>query len=256
MQRWVRELAPHDWLVLGFVVILNLASYSVADATRGGQCLQVATAMLAVLLVVLGLVRSGWLRDSWLAPLLYRVAIYGSVQLSYFFLGWLLPMLNRGTLDTELYALDLALFGFEPALAMDGWVTPLSTEWFAFFYYSYFLILALHVVPILFGSRSQRLLGEFALGMLLVFCLLGPGRRVSEAAAQRAVGGFGDGNRRVRRLSAGHIPVAAHRCPRLHHAVRFPPPQPDPVPLHLAADGILFSQHHRGDDVPTVALRD
>jgi membrane-associated phospholipid phosphatase len=54
---------------------------------------------------------------------------------------------------------------------MDRWVSDLTTEWFAFFYYSYFLMLTLHVLPILFGSRSQRLLGEFTLGMLLVFCV-------------------------------------------------------------------------------------
>jgi membrane-associated phospholipid phosphatase len=146
LRRLVHELAPQDWLVLIFVVSLNVASYAAADSPQRARCIHVAAGMLAVV-------------------------IYGSVQLSYFFLGWLLPVLNSRTLDTELYDLDLALFGFEPALAMDRWVSDLTTEWFAFFYYSYFLMLTLHVLPILFGSRSQRLLGEFTLGMLLVFCV-------------------------------------------------------------------------------------
>ena len=153
------------------MLILNLGAYLAADVPQRGASMKQAAAMLGFLVVTLLLVRGGWLRHGLFAPLMYRVALYGSVQLSYFFLGGLLPILNDRMLDTELYELDLALFGFEPALAMDAWVTSLTTEWFAFFYFTYFFILALHVIPVLFGTRNQQLLGEFTLGMMLVFCI-------------------------------------------------------------------------------------
>ena len=166
-----RELSFHDWLVLGFVLTLNAAALLAPFGSTGTHCLLQVLAMLLFLLATLLLVRSGWLKHRFSTALLYRIGIYGSVQLSYFVLGGLLPLLHPQTLDHQLYQLDLKWFGVEPALAMDALVTPARTEWFAFFYYTYFFILAVHVIPILFGSRSQRRLGEFALGMLLVFCL-------------------------------------------------------------------------------------
>jgi hypothetical protein len=54
---------------------------------------------------------------------------------------------------------------------MDATVNSMTTEWFSFFYYGYFFVLALHVIPILMFSRNARVLSEFALGMLFVFCL-------------------------------------------------------------------------------------
>jgi hypothetical protein len=102
---------------------------------------------------------------------LYRFAIYGTVQLSYFFLAALLPLVNTTTLDVGLYKLDLALFGFEPALVMDSIVTSATTEWFAFYYFGYFFLLAIHVIPILLFAKSTRVVSEFALGMVTVFCI-------------------------------------------------------------------------------------
>jgi putative tricarboxylic transport membrane protein len=73
--------------------------------------------------------------------------------------------------DQTLYELDLALFGFEPAMALEAWVTPVTTEWFSFFYFSYFLLLSLHIWPVLILCRQQQLMGEFCLGMLGMFCV-------------------------------------------------------------------------------------
>jgi membrane-associated phospholipid phosphatase len=121
--------------------------------------------------VTLVVVRGGIFKHPVLTPLLYRFAIYGTVQLSYFFLANLLPLVNTTTLDVELHRLDELLFGVEPAMAMDAIVSSATTEWFAFFYYGYFFVLALHVIPILMFSRHARVVSEFALGMLTVFCL-------------------------------------------------------------------------------------
>jgi membrane-associated phospholipid phosphatase len=63
----------------------------------------------------------------------------------------------------------MAIFGVEPAMAMDTIVNSITTEWFAFFYFGYFFLLALHVIPILFLSRRPHILGEFSFGMLFLF---------------------------------------------------------------------------------------
>ncbi len=171
LHRVVREMAPHDWLVLAYMVVLNVAVLRAAPGPARVESQERVAAMLVFLIGVLVLVRGRVLRHSFFAPLLYRLAIYGTVQLSYFFLAVLLPLVNSSSLDVQLYHLDMRFFGVEPALYMDRLINPVTTEWFAFFYFAYFFVLAMHVIPILMGSRQQRLLGEFALGMIAVFCI-------------------------------------------------------------------------------------
>jgi hypothetical protein len=171
MSRLIREFAVQDWIALAYMVGLNVAALIAQPGTARIQSLYRMSGLLAFLLTALVLVRGRFLRDGRIAPLLYRLGIYGTVQLSYFFMHDLLPILNTRTLDVQLYQLDLALFGVEPAIAMDRWVTPFTTEWFAFFYFGYFFLLAFHVIPILMLSKRARLVAEFALGMVLVFCI-------------------------------------------------------------------------------------
>jgi hypothetical protein len=83
----------------------------------------------------------------------------------------LLPVANPGSLDHELYALDMALFGVEPAMVFDSFVTSLTTEWFSFFYFGYFFLIGAHILPIVFLARQRQLLGEFTFGLLTVFCI-------------------------------------------------------------------------------------
>jgi membrane-associated phospholipid phosphatase len=116
-------------------------------------------------------IRTRTLTQRWVAPVAYRVATYGTVQMSYFLFAEFLPFVSPHSMDRKLYDLDLSIFGVEPAMYFDRFVTPTTTEWFAFFYFSYFFVLALHVLPILFLSKNGRLLTEFALGMLVVFCI-------------------------------------------------------------------------------------
>lgn len=165
------NLSVMDWLVFAYMATLNLAVMQGQRGPSMGPSLLRAGSLTLFFIVGLVLVRGELLRDGLAKSFLYRVVIYAPVQLSYFFFRELLPHINPGALDQELYALDLTLFGVEPALVFDRMVTPATTEWFAFFYFGYFFVLALHVIPIQFFSRDQRLVGEFALGMLLVFCI-------------------------------------------------------------------------------------
>lgn len=171
VRRLLREMAAHDWLVLLFLTILTTVALRCEPSVDQRVSAIRMGSLLAFQVVTLILVRGRVFKHGFWAPLMYRFALYGTVQLSYFFLARLLPLVNPTTLDLQLYQLDLRLFGFEPAIAMDAIVTPATTEWFAFFYFDYFFILAIHVIPILLFAQSSRLLGEFALGMLTVFCV-------------------------------------------------------------------------------------
>jgi hypothetical protein len=170
LREWLARVALNDWIVLAYLGVLNLAVLcSDGDGpARDRVLLEVGGLFVVFSVVVLGLVRGGVLTHPILCPLAFRLSHYGCIQLTYFFLRGLLPLVNPGTLDLELHQTDLALFGVEPALALEPFISHATTEWFAFFYYGYFFVLGLHVIPIIFFSRDPRLLSEFALGLLLV----------------------------------------------------------------------------------------
>lgn len=170
-RRAIHELSLHDYLVIGYAFALNVAALSAPTGAARTACLAMAAPLFVWVTCSVFLVRSRIVRHPFAAPLIYRLGIYGTVQLSYFLFANFLPLINSSSLDRELYRLDLGLFGFEPALVMDRWVTPTTTEWFAFFYFGYFFLLAVHVLGLLFFARHQRILGEFCLGVLTVFCV-------------------------------------------------------------------------------------
>jgi len=170
-QRFFRSFAVTDLLVLAYLLELNIAVlHAPPNPWRLHSLLQVA-GLLAAYVLCVGTARAAVIPSAFWTALLYRVGIYGTVQQSYFFFKHLLPVVNPGSLDRQLFALDHLLFGFEPAVWADQFVTPLTTEWFAFFYFCYFFLLAAHIFPIVFGARDQLLLGEFMMGMLIVVCL-------------------------------------------------------------------------------------
>lgn len=166
----LRSFAVADLMVAAYLLELNVAVWIAPASPFKHQSLLQVGGLLATYVVCLSLVRGGALKSRFWNALLYRIGIYGTVQQSYFFFKHVLPVVNPGSLDQRLFALDHVLFGFEPALWADQFVTPTTTEWFAFFYFCYFFLLAAHIFPIVFGARDQQLLGEFMLGMLIVVC--------------------------------------------------------------------------------------
>jgi membrane-associated phospholipid phosphatase len=171
LARFRRELAPQDYVVFFYLVFLNIAVLNSPSGPARDESLRNVVAFLIAQIATVIAVRTKWLTQRFAAPLLYRLIIYGCVQVTYFMFAQLLPLVNPRALDHQLYQLDLSLFGVEPAVYFDRFVTPTTTEWFAFFYFSYFFVLALHVLPILFVSRNARMISEFALGMILLFCM-------------------------------------------------------------------------------------
>jgi hypothetical protein len=167
--RFLRELASHDWIVATYLTILTTAVALAPPSITRTNCLGHVALMLGFCLAVLILVRGGLLRDHFFAPLLYRLGVYGTLQISYFELRELLPLVNSSSLDSQLSFIDERVLHFEPSLFMDRFVSPATTEWFAFFYFGYFALLASHVLPMVFFSRRLKLVGEFGLGLMFVY---------------------------------------------------------------------------------------
>jgi hypothetical protein len=166
---WVRNWASQDWIAVGYFVVLLSALFMVRGPDRN-ECIVRVAANFGMFLFVLALVRGNVLRwGSVASSQLYRVAIIATLLATFFQLRDILPLVSPWTDDARIYAFDLKVFGFEPSVYLDRWVTPATTEWFAFFYFLYFLILCVHVLPMVFLQRDTHLLNQFATGALLMF---------------------------------------------------------------------------------------
>jgi hypothetical protein len=166
---FVNSFASQDWLVIGYFLTL-LVALAVGQGPRRSDCVLRVSADLGGFLFVLALVRLHVLRwGGAVSSLLYRVAFIAALLGSFFQLREILPAVSPWAVDGRIYAFDLQVFGVEPSVWLDRFVTPATTEWFAFFYFLYFLILTVHVLPMLFWERDLRVLGRFGVGIVLVF---------------------------------------------------------------------------------------
>lgn len=237
-RRALRHMALQDWLILGYHTILVLVALAAPRGAEHGIIARSFVLLLAFVFLAMFTVRADLLERPRASGILYRMTILCSVQLSYYQMGRLLPILYPTTLDQQILDFDLWLFGFEPAMSMDAWVTPLTTEWFSFAYYGYFAFLSLHVLPMFFSSRHMRAAGEFSLGLSFVFVVghllyfvvpgYGPGVAMPEAFSSPLGSGFWTNlmNATVREFGA-HMDI----FPSIHTA----------VPVFLC----LFGYRHR-----------
>jgi hypothetical protein len=167
---FTRNLAPQDWYIAAYFTVLSLAVTFGHGPSRAYSLALIATDA-ACLVVGLALTRGGVLRANGFAnAMLYRLTVWLTVFCSYFQLRHILPAVSERTVDSDLLAFDLRVFHVEPSLAWDKYVTPVTTEWFAFFYFGYFFLLSAHVLSIMLAAKSQFRLAHFALGIFLVFC--------------------------------------------------------------------------------------
>jgi len=165
----VQNLASHDWLILGFFAI-EWVALALGRGPGRDTCLTRVTADLVGYLALVALVRLEIMR--WGGPassLLYRLGMLGAVVGSYLQLREILPAVRAGALDERLYAFDQKMFGVEPAVWFDHFASHETTEWFAFFYFLYFVLVSAHVFPMLFWARDEEMLSQFGVGILLVF---------------------------------------------------------------------------------------
>lgn len=190
-------LAAQDWLLLGYFFLLGTCVVAVNGPHRDESLLWIGvdTAVLAAGLLAC----RGELLPERAGTVLYRAAIVGTLVASFLQLKGILADFAPRAVDAQLLALDQRVFGVEPALAWDRLVLPWTTEYFSFFYFSYYFLLATHVLPIVFATKDARSLAEFSLGILLVFCVahvvymlvpaFGPYRHVPEAFEHTLRGG-------------------------------------------------------------------
>jgi len=165
-----RNAASYEWVIAIYLLWLVFLALTSSGPFRE-WCITWTTTSLAIHLTTVAAVRGGLIGNRFAAGMATRIVSYGAFQYSYFGLRYLLPAAVPWSFDQQLYELDLGVFHFEPSLAWDKFVNPLTTEWFAFFYFLYFLIVAGHVFPILFGARDDKFLSEFGMGILTLFCV-------------------------------------------------------------------------------------
>ena len=170
LARFVRNLAPQDWYI-GLYFCVMLLALAFGSGPDRPACIERVWIDFALFGAGLSLTRGGILKQgSFVSGLLYRMTVFLAVFLSYFQLRHILPAVSERAVDGDIFAFDMRVFHFEPSVAWDKFVSPITTEWFAFFYFGYFFILAMHVLPIMLVSRNEHRLAHFAMGIFIVFC--------------------------------------------------------------------------------------
>jgi hypothetical protein len=165
------EFSPVDWIITFFFSVLTLAVLMGRGPHRDGS-LELVALDWTVFAAGLSLSRGGILaKGGFASTLLYRLTIFGTIVSSYFELRVILPTVSTRAVDGSLFAFDMRMFHVEPSLAWDKFVTPQTTEWFAFFYFGYFFLLAIHSIPFALFVKSTDLIARFALGITIVFCV-------------------------------------------------------------------------------------
>ena len=170
VRRLARNLAAQDYLISGYFALMLFA---VLAAKGPGREESIRTVVIDIGCFAGGLLltRGGILRHgSFANGIVYRLTLFLAVFLSYFQLRWILPAVSPHAVDADILAFDLRVFGFEPSIAWDRYVTPHTTEWFAFFYFGYFFLVAAHVLPIMLIGKDKLRTAHFALGIFMVFC--------------------------------------------------------------------------------------
>jgi len=167
---FLADLAPHDWIVLAYFGLL-FVGVLFGDGPDRPLAARIVVEHILVLTAGLALTRGAILaRGSFASVLLYRVTLFVTFLSSYLELRLILPACSSRAVDASLYALDLRVFHFEPAVAWDRFVNPLTTEWFAFFYFGYFFLLAAFVLPFMFFGRNMAILARFSTAIFITFC--------------------------------------------------------------------------------------
>ncbi|HVH44775.1 MAG TPA: phosphatase PAP2 family protein [Labilithrix sp.] len=163
-----RELALQDWIALVYLFALSALTLAGAGPRRE-TALVGLSADITIYVIALVLARGKILRGAW-GAVVYRLGLFAAVFGSFSQLQHILPTARAVTVDAEIYAFDRFVFGFEPAELFDRFVTPSTVEWFSFFYFGYFFILAVHVLPFMFAVKDMRLVSELSLGIIALLC--------------------------------------------------------------------------------------
>jgi hypothetical protein len=161
------NMAIQDWFIVAFLAFMWLRVMAAPDSADASFARRFAFVLLTVGASTVVLTRGEVLRPGPIRSLVYRVGMFSPMVLSYLAMRWLLPALQPRLLDHELWAIDELLFGTTPALWMGQFNQRVIVEWFSLFYYSYFYILVVILLPTLFFDRGRRQAGLLAGAMLV-----------------------------------------------------------------------------------------
>lgn len=158
----LRDFTPFEAVVLGFLLFLHGRAWLAPLSAAG---IEARTVSAALLLSALGAIlvsrRAGaglWLR---------RLCLLLPMLAAYLALRNYLPALEPQLMDAQLLAIDRYVLGQTPAVRFEPFSSPAVVEWFATFYYGYFLFLASHLLGTLVCDPGRRG-DELLLGLLLV----------------------------------------------------------------------------------------
>ncbi|MFZ1864632.1 MAG: phosphatase PAP2 family protein [Polyangiales bacterium] len=163
-----QNLATQDVIALAFHGYLFLRIELAPDSPNATVARRLALALLVITACSLILTRGEVIRGQRARALTYRLGLLIPMVLSYFEMRTLLPALHPELMDHKLYAIDLWLLGTTPSVWMEAWNVRPVVEWLSFFYYGYFLVLVLMLIPSLFLGGGRRQLELLTGAMLIV----------------------------------------------------------------------------------------
>jgi hypothetical protein len=163
-----QNLAVQDVIALAFHAYLFLRVSIAPGSADATVARRLALALFVITACSMVLARGEVIRDKRARALTYRFGLFMPMVLSYFEMRVLLPALQPQLMDHRLFAIDLWLLGTTPSIWMEAWNVEPVVEWLSFFYYGYFLVLALMLVPSLLVGQGRRQQEVLAGAMLVV----------------------------------------------------------------------------------------
>lgn len=166
----IHNMAIQDFVMVGFHALMWLKAMMAPDGTDSSIARGSTFALVSATVVTLLLTRGAVVAPGAKRALVYRLGMFGPMMCSYFTLRALLHGLQPVLLDNALLRIDEFIFGVTPSAFLDRFVTHGTVEWFSFFYYGYFYILAVHLLGSLFFDQGRRMF-EILFGAMLVMTI-------------------------------------------------------------------------------------
>lgn len=156
-----------DLVWIWYLVTVSVTVLAFSQTCPDGNPLAFVSLQLAMLGVLVA-IRSALARRSPFAQRFARgVLTFVGVPIIFSSMGWILPAIHPEPWEWTWMAYDRAWLGLDPTIALQDWLTPLSTELLQWVYASFYVIPATTVVVI--GWRRGRDAFDFAL-VTVTFC--------------------------------------------------------------------------------------
>ncbi|NOY91961.1 MAG: hypothetical protein GXP55_12260 [Deltaproteobacteria bacterium] len=191
------NFAIQDWGALAFHVYMTTRVLMAPDSPDATIARRFSAVLLMITVTALALTRGELVKNRRARALIYRIGLFAPMPGSYFALRHLLPALQPHLLDPVLHHIDIILLGQTPSVWLAQFDRPAVIEWFSFFYYSYFWLLAAVLLPSLFLDRGRHFVELMLGGFIVCACahigytlVPGAGPHAAIHFAQPIHGGF------------------------------------------------------------------